>query len=60
MKYTVEFTDPKTGATSPIDNIEAPENYTAVQYVADCKANADPEWVEMLESGDVSLVADDV
>lgn len=55
-KYEVNFTDSRNGATSPIDNIEAADNYTAEQYIADCKENADDEWNEMLASGTVSLV----
>lgn len=55
-KYEVEFTDNRTGATSPIDTIEAEAGYTAEQYIKDCRENADPEWVEMLEAGEVHLV----
>ena len=32
-KYEVNFTDSRNGATSPIDNIEAADNYTAEQYI---------------------------
>lgn len=55
MKYTVEFYDHSNGATSAIDNIEAPEGYTAEQYVDDCRKNAADEWVQMLEAGEVTL-----
>ena len=55
MKYTVEFTDAKTGAISPIDTITAPDGYTADDYIRDCRENADPEWIEMIESGTVTL-----
>lgn len=55
MKYEVNFHDYETGATSPIDNIEAPEGYTARQYIKDCKANADDEWNQMLKNGEVRL-----
>ena len=55
MKYVVEFTDERTGATSSIDNIEAAEGYTAEQYIADCEANADEGWCEMLKGGTVTL-----
>ena len=57
VKYQVEFYDYNNGATSPIDTIEAPEDYTAEQYIKDCKENADPEWSEMLENGEVKLYA---
>ena len=57
MKYQVEFTDARTGATSPIDICEGPEGYTAEQYIEDCRKNADYEWVEMLESGEVEILA---
>lgn len=55
MKYTVEFTDNKTGATSPVDTIDALEGYTAADYLRDCRANADSAWCEMLEGGSVEL-----
>lgn len=54
-KYQVSFYDFSNGATSEIDTIEAPDGYTAEQYVADCRKNADDEWVKMLENGDVTL-----
>lgn len=57
MKYEVNFHDYETGATSPIDNVEAPEGYTAKQYIRDCKANADDDWNEMLKLGEVTLAA---
>lgn len=56
MKYIVEFKDLLTGAVSPIDNIEAPEGYTAEQYISDCASNADQEWNEMLAHGKVIIV----
>lgn len=56
MKYVVEYTDERNGATSPIDNIDAPIGYTAEQYIEDCQKNADPEWNELFEHGDVKLV----
>lgn len=55
-KYVVEYTDPKTGATSPIDNFTAEDGYTAEQYIKDCDSNADDEWCEMLHRGTVELV----
>lgn len=54
-KYTVEFFDPSNGATSEIDTIVAADDYTAEQYVADCEANADEDWIEMLHRGKVTL-----
>lgn len=56
MKYTIEYTDPTTGATSPIDTVEAPEGYTAEQYIKDCEANADPEWIDMIHEGKITVV----
>ena len=55
-KYEVNFTDNRNGATSSIDNIETADNYTAEQYIADCKENADDDWNEMLANGTVKLV----
>ena len=43
IRYTIEYTDYNNGATSPIDSIEAPENYTAEQYLADCAQWADAD-----------------
>ena len=57
MKYEVNYFDPANGATSPIDTIDAPEGYTAEQYIADCRENADQEFAEMLERGKVTLIA---
>lgn len=56
IRYTVEYTDPSTGATSPVDTITAPEGYTAADYIRDCKANADDAWNEMLEAGSIDLI----
>lgn len=55
MKYVVYLKDWQRGATSGVDLIEAPENYTAEDYIRDCKKNADPEWIEMLETGEVTV-----
>lgn len=38
-KYEVDFTDARTGATSPIDVIEVEEGYTPDDYIRDCEAN---------------------
>lgn len=56
MKYQVEFTDYRTGATSPIDVIEEEAGLTPEKYMELCKENADDEWNEMLEQGDVYLI----
>lgn len=42
MKYQVNITYYENGATSE-------------DYIRDCEANADQEWIELLESGRVSL-----
>lgn len=55
-KFMVNYYNPETGATSSIDNIEAPEYYTAEQYIEDCKDNADPDWNRMLAAGSITLV----
>ena len=59
MKYTVAFHDCRNGATSYIDNIEAPEGYTAEDYIRDCKSNADDDWNEMLTHGEVTLESEE-
>ena len=55
-QYQVDFTDSSTGATSPIDTITAPEGYTAADYLRDCQDNADQDYIEMLEGGQIELV----
>lgn len=55
MKYQVNYTDPTTGANSPIDTITARAGYTAEDYIRDCDENADSDWCEMLHRGEVSL-----
>ena len=55
-KYEVNYYDPSNGATSAIDTVEAPEGYTAEDYIKGCLDNADEEWNEMLAKGEVSLV----
>lgn len=55
-KYVVEYTDAETGATSPIDNFEEKDGYTAEQYIKDCDDNADEDWCKMLHEGTVELV----
>ena len=56
MKYEVRFYDYNNGATSAIDTIGASADYTVEQYIADCAANADDEWNEMLANGEVTLI----
>ena len=54
--YSVHYTEfDRPDISSPIDNIEAPEGYTAEQYVDDCMRNADEDWCEMLRKGWVEL-----
>ena len=55
VRYQVDYTDPDTGATSPIDTIIARAGYTADDYIRDCDANADSDWCEMLHRGSVTL-----
>lgn len=55
VRYQVDYTDPDTGATSPIDTISARAGYTAVDYIRDCDANADSDLCEMLHRGSVTL-----
>lgn len=59
VKYEVDFTDSRTGATGPIDTITAPEGYTAEQYLNDCRENGDQVWIDMLEQGIIKLIAID-
>lgn len=58
-KYIVNFTNSTIGATSPIDNITAADNYTAADYIRDCKDNADLDYITMLDGGVVTLEAID-
>lgn len=55
MKYIVNYTDSKTGATSAIDTIVERDGYTAEDYINACKSNADEEWCKMLDEGTVEL-----
>lgn len=38
-KILVEFYDYRNGATSPIDNIIVPDDYTPKHYIDDCENN---------------------
>ena len=40
----------------PIDTITAPDGYTPNDYIKGCEENADPEWIEMIHSGDIVLI----
>lgn len=53
MRYQVSITI--NGITSDIDTIEAPQGYTAEEYIEDCRRNADDEWNDMLETGMIEL-----
>ena len=55
-KYEIDYTDPATGATSPIDTQYVDGEYTAERYIADCERNADEDWCEMLRNGTVEVV----
>lgn len=55
MKYEVSIRYHINGATSEIDTVDAPAGYTAEQYLADCRENADEEWNALLDQGDVFL-----
>lgn len=55
-KYEIDYTDPATGATSPIDTQYADGEYTSEQYIADCERNADEDWCEMLRNGTVKVI----
>jgi len=55
-RYIVEYTEPDTGATSPIDSFSAEDGYIAEKYIKDCESNADEDWCEMLRRGTVTLV----
>lgn len=56
QKYEVNITYYSNGATSSIDSVTAPTDYTAEDYISDCEHNADDDWCEMLKTGDVKLV----
>ena len=56
MIYEVDYRDPETGATSPIDIVIAPDGYTTEDYIRDCIKNADPEWADMVLKGEIVLV----
>lgn len=55
IHYCVEYTDPETGATSPIDNIYETEGYTAADYIRDCDNNSDDDYCQMIKRGKINL-----
>lgn len=55
-QFQVDFTDSNTGATSAIDTITAADNYTADDYIRDCENNANNDYVNMIKSGEITLV----
>ena len=54
-RYQVDYIDPVTGAKSPIDVIDAGPDYTADDYISQCKANADEDYITMLRAGAVTV-----
>lgn len=59
-RYQVNLREYATNATLPIDNVFKRDDYTAEDYIKDCKENADIIFIKMLEVGEVSLgVIDD-
>ncbi len=58
-KYIVEFTDEKTGITSAVDMIIAPEGYTKADYLEYCEKNAYFKWNEKLKAGSIELLPAD-
>ena len=54
-RYEVNLRDYETGATSPIEVIEAADDYTAEQYIKDCERCADQDYIDMLNTGEVIL-----
>lgn len=56
VEKVVEYTDPDTGATSSIDTINVAIWYQPEDYIDDCRNNSNPEYIEKLERGTISLV----
>lgn len=56
MLYEIDYTSPETGATSPIATVNAPEGYTADDYIKGCDENADDEWCEMIHRGTITAI----
>lgn len=54
-RYEVDFYDYNNGATEAIDTITAALDYTAEQYIEDCRHNADAEWCELFDHGVITL-----
>lgn len=55
MLYQVNITYYDNGATTGIDEIDAPGDYTAEDYIKDCESNADEDWIELVHSGVIKL-----
>lgn len=54
--YEVRYTDPRTGAISPIDWFKSPyDDLTPEDYIKDCEEYASEEWLKMLKAGKVTL-----
>ncbi len=54
MKFEVVLH--QDGCDSSIDVIEAPEGYSADDYIRHCYRKADAEFIKMLGTGEVELV----
>lgn len=55
VQYVVYFHDYENGATSPIDTIEETIDYTAEDYIDECKMNDYDGWTEMFDHGEITL-----
>ena len=56
MKYQINYTDNRTGATSEIDTVHENPGFTAEDYLASCRKYADQEWNDMLDAGTVTVL----
>jgi hypothetical protein len=57
-RYEINFRDPESGALTAIDVVEAPEVYSAEDYLEGCRINSDgsdAEWLERLEENIVVI-----
>lgn len=54
--YEVDLTYFEDGHTEAIDNIYADIDYTAEEFKSDCKKNADDDYLEWIEQGEVKLI----
>ena len=55
-RVQIEFTDFRTGAASPIDIVNVPDDYTEKDYINDCKKYADNDYNKMLRGGKVTFI----